>query len=140
MCALGAQDTELFQDKAGPIERFSWGMFVIRGETHGEGAEGRMGAGKDIRLIGKKATPWKERKGHRLKKSMITGVYDEDVDILVIGVGVSGCVEVPDKVRRDVADHGIAELAIERTPEACRTYNRLCRKGKRVALLAHGTC
>ena len=140
MGASQVQDAALFRDKAGPIERFSWGIFVIRGEKHGEGGEGRIGAGKDIRLIGEEVTRWKDRKGHRLKKSMITGVYDKDIETLVIGTGVAGAVEVPGKVQRAVADHGIGELVIEPTPKACGIYNRLHRKGKRVALLAHGTC
>lgn len=127
---------DVFHDDAGPIERFSWGTFVICGEEHSSGT----GAGKDVRIIGEKVTPWEERKGHRLKKSMITGVYDQSIEVLVIGVGVAGAIDVPDKVKRAVAEHGISKLVIKRTPEACRVYNELYRKGKRVALLAHGTC
>lgn len=133
-------EAALFEDAAGPIERFSWGRFVVGGEAHSKGPEGRVGAGKDIRLIGATVTPWKERKGHRLKRSMITGVYDQGLDVLVIGSGVHGLVEVPEKVRKAVADHGIAELIVEPTVEACGAYNRLHRQGKRVGLLAHGTC
>lgn len=130
----------LFHDEDGPIERFSWDRFVVCGEEHGETEEGRAGKGKDIRVIGTDVTRWKEREGHRLKRSMITGVYDVGVDVLVLGIGIEGAIEVPDKVKRDIADHGIRELFIERTPDACRTYNRLQREGTRVALLAHGTC
>lgn len=130
----------LFHDAEGPIEQFTSGTFVIRGDEHSRTAKGRVGAGKDIRLIGKKVTRWKERKGHRLKKSMITGVYDKDIDVLIIGTGVEDSVEVPDKVRGAVEKHGIPELVIEPTPQACRTYNKLYRKGIRVALLVHGTC
>lgn len=130
----------LFRDDAGPIEEMTWGRYVIRGEEHaGSGGE-RIGAGKDIRVIGTEVTRWKDREGHRLKKSMITGVYDKELDALVLGVGVEGLVEVPDTVKQDVADHGIREIVIERTPAACRAYNQLHRAGKRVALLAHGTC
>lgn len=129
-----------FRDDEGPVERFTWGAFVIRGKQHSGSGEERIGAGKDIRVIGDKVSRWKERKGHRLKKSMITGVYEEDIDVLVIGIGAEGAIEVPDKVKRAVAEHGIDEIRIERTPEACRIYNKLYHKGKRVALLAHGTC
>jgi len=129
-----------FENAAGPIERCAWGLFVIGGVTHSyEGGE-RVGAGTDIRVIGQEVTRWKERKGHRLKKSMITGVYEQEIEVLVIGNGVSGAVEVPDKVQRAIEEHGIGKVVVARTPEACRLYNRLYRKGKRVALLAHGTC
>ena len=133
-------DNALFEDPAGPIEQFSWGKFVICGKAHFKGYEGRVGAGKDIRLVGQEVTPWKERKGHRLKRSMITGVYDRDLDVLVIGNGVDGLVEVPHKVRRDIAAHGIPKLIVTPTPDACQRYNQLHREGKRVGLLAHGTC
>ena len=131
---------DAFEDAAGPIERCAWGLFVIGGETHSYEDGERVGAGTDIRVIGEEVTRWKKRKGHRLKKSMITGVYDQGIEVLVIGNGVSGAVEVPDKVQRDIEKHGIREVVIERTPQACRIYNKLYRKGKRAALLAHGTC
>lgn len=133
-------DVALFEDPEGPIERFSWGVFVIRGETHGQTATGRVGAGKDIRVVGEKVKRWREREGHRLKKSMIARVYDKGVEALVIGTGVEGGIEAPDKVRRSIARHGIPLLVVEPTAEACRVYNQLWREGKRVALLAHGSC
>jgi len=133
-------EVALFEDPAGPIERFSWGRFVVCGETHFKGSEGRVGAGKDIRLVGGTVTPWKERKGHRLKRSMITGVYDQGLEALIVGSGVHGLLETPEKVRKDVSGHGIAELIVVPTPDACGAYNRLHRLGKRVGLLAHGTC
>ena len=129
-------EASLFRDASGPVERFSWAAYLIRGEEHSSS----KGAGKDIRLIGTEVTPWEERHGHRLKKSMITGVYDSGIEVLIIGIGVEGAIEVPDKVRRAVAERGIPELIVERTPQACRAYNALYREGKRVALLAHGTC
>lgn len=130
----------LFQDPGGPIERFLWGAFVICGREHSDASEERVGAGKDIRLIGTDVSRWKERKGHRLKKSMITGVYAKGIEVLIIGTGVAGQVEVPEKVRKAIVRQGIVQLEVVRTPEACRIYNKLYRKGKSVALLAHGTC
>jgi len=137
---MSPKNEALFKDSKGPIECFSWGRFVVGGQEHSDSGGGEVGAGKDIRLVGSEVTPWKERKGHRLKRSMVTGVYDKDVQVLVIGNGVYGALEVPEKVKKDVAKHGIRELRVELTPDACRAYNELCREGKRVALLAHGTC
>lgn len=131
---------DLFHDAAGPIERFSWDRFVICGKEHAHSGDERIGKGKDIRLIGTEVTRWKEREGHRLKKSMITGVYDQNIEVLVLGIGVQSAIEAPDKVKEDIAEHGITELIIAPTPEACRAYNRLYHEGKKVAMLAHGTC
>lgn len=55
-------------------------------------------------------------------------------------VGVDGAVECPEEVKRSIREHGIARVELRRTPEACELYNALLRAGKRVALLAHGTC
>jgi len=130
----------MFDDPKGPIEHFSWGKFVVNGEEHSESGSEQIGAGKDVCLIGKKVTEWKERKGHRLKTSMITGVYDRGIEILVIGAGVFGAVECPKKVKRALRERGISEVILKKTPDACATYNELFHQGKRMALLAHGTC
>ncbi len=130
----------MFDDPEGPIQHFAWGKFVIAGQEHTESGHAQTGAGKDIRLIGQEVTAWKERQGHRLKRSMITGIYDQDVQVLIIGTGVHGRLKCPDKVKNDSYEHGIGALIVQRTPDACRTYNTLFRQGVRVALLAHGTC
>jgi hypothetical protein len=70
------------------------------------------GVRKDIRIIGITVTEWVERKGHTLEKAMITGVFDQ----------------------------GIKKLILFSTPDACKKYNSLFRNGRKVALLAHGTC
>jgi hypothetical protein len=126
----------MFEDPKGPVERFSWGTFVIDGQEHSTTA----GVGKDIRLIGKDVSAWDERKGHKLKKSMITGVYGRDVDVLVIGIGVHSAITCPEKVREAIREQGISKLILEPTPQACATYNELFHQGRKVALLAHGTC
>jgi hypothetical protein len=124
----------------GPVEWVSWGTFHVCGEEHGKTEKGRVGAGKDIRVIGRKVTEWKERKGHVLTPAMITGVYDVGIEVLVIGIGVDGALACPEDVKRSIRDQGIARVELRRTPEACQLYNALLRAGKRVALLAHGTC
>jgi hypothetical protein len=129
----------MFDDKKGPIEHFSWGKFIIYGKEHSK-SDKKIGVGKDIRLIGKEVSKWKEREGHRLTSDMITGVYDQDIDILIIGIGVEGLIECTEEVKRSIKKNGIKELILEKTPTACKTYNELFHKGKRVALLAHGTC
>jgi hypothetical protein len=130
----------MFKDKNGPIEQFTWGSFVISGIEHAGTPEGKTGKGKDIRLIGKKVTKWKERKGHTLDSHMITGVFGLDIDVLIIGTGVEGMINCPKKVQDYIKNNGIHKLFLKETPEACMIYNRLYHEGKNVALLAHGTC
>jgi hypothetical protein len=130
----------MFDDAQGPIEHFSWGRYVICGEEHGKIQGAKVGRGKDIRLIGKKVSKWKERKGHLLSLSMITGVFDQGVEILIIGTGVNGFVECTGEVENSIRKRGIKEVVLKKTPEACRLYNSLYRNKEKVALLAHGTC
>ena len=131
----------MFDDPRGPIEYFSWAKFIICGQEHSEVVDGEeVGVGKDIRLIGREVSEWRERKGHELKPSMITGVYGRGIEVLIIGIGVDGLIECPGKVKRAIQENGIPEVIVARTPEACRLYNELFHQGKRVALLAHGTC
>lgn len=130
----------MFHDSRGPIEQFSWGRFVVCGEEHGKVHGTKIGKGKDIRLIGTKVSKWKEREGHRLSKSMISGIFDERLDVLIIGIGVDGLIECPDEVLKHIKSRGIERVILKNTPDACRIYNDLYHEGKRVALLAHGTC
>lgn len=127
----------MFDDPQGPIEHFEWGRYTIKGKLHS--AEGE-GVGKDICLLEGSVQEWASRKGHTLQPHMAACVLNAGVEILVIGNGVYGKVKVSQATRRALKEGGIGELIIERTPEACGTYNRLAREGKRVALLAHGTC
>ena len=130
----------MFDDPQGPIEHFSWARFVIRGAEHSTTECGDLGMGKDICVVGDTVSAWAERKGHKLKPDMVAGVYGQGIEVLVIGNGVRGLIEISKKARQAVTEHGIPRLIIEKTPDACRTYNELYRQGARVALLAHGTC
>jgi len=124
----------------GPIERAEWGSFVVEGEKHATDEEGRKGAGKDIRVVGRTVTRWKERKGHDLTPEMITGVFDCGVETILIGIGWEGALRCSDKVLKSIRKRGISDVRTARTPDACAEYNRLFQKGQKVALLAHGTC
>ena len=130
----------MFDDSKGPIEHFSWGKFVVCGVEHSGSPAGDVGVGKDICLVGPEVTAWSERKGHRLKRSMVSGVFDRDIVVLVVGTGVYGRLKCPKKVRQSIGESGIVQVILEPTPVACRIYNELYHGGGRVALLAHGTC
>lgn len=127
----------MFEDERGPITRFEWGRFEMGGEVHSEDGEG---VGKDIFVIGNCVLPWSARKGHRLTPEMVDCALHKEIDVLVIGNGVNGAIKVSKKTRMAVIAAGITELIVEPTPEACATYNRLVGEGRRVGLLAHGTC
>jgi hypothetical protein len=130
----------MFYDDNGPIQEFSWGKFVISGQEHSKSGEMKKGFGKDIRLIGTEVSKWKERKGHLLTDEMITGVFERNIETLIIGIGASGALHCPPSVQEYIKSKGIPELVLVRTPDACKVYNEMYRSGQQVALLAHGTC
>ena len=126
--------------RADAVEWVEWGTFRVLGERHGKTGSGKFGVGKDIRVVGSDVTAWKERKGHTLTAGMITGVYGRGIRTLVIGIGVHGAITCSEAVRAGIRKRGIAEVVLQLTPEACRTYSALIREGRAAALLAHGTC
>jgi hypothetical protein len=127
----------MFDDSNGPVEHFEWAAFTIRGQKHS--ANG-VGVGKDIWLVGESVSAWDARKGHVLTPAMVQCALDQNLDVLVIGTGVNGAIRLKDRTRKAVKEAGIQELIVAKTPEACDTFNRLFREGRRVGLLAHGTC
>lgn len=128
-----------FTDPKGPIERASWATFIIAGQEHSDG-EVLVGAGKDLRIIGSAVTPWSDRQGHRLTPAMITGVFDQQLETLILGLGFDRKVDCPDEVVAAIKQHGIPNVVLADTAEACRRFNEGIRAGKRIGMLVHGTC
>lgn len=125
----------MFDDPKGPINHFEWAAFTINGKVHSPEA----GVGKDIFLTPEGVSAWHEREGHKLKVDMVKRALALKPEVLIIGNGVEGALEIGKKAKQTIEEAGV-KLIVLRTPEACREYNRLYRQGKRVILLAHGTC
>lgn len=130
----------MFDDPRGPIEHYLWGKFIIKGEEHSGSGDDKKGKGKDIMILSGNVRRWKERQGHVLTESMVERVLESGCDVLIIGNGAEGALEVPDPVIDYLTDNGVARVMVLKTPDACKAYNELFRNGMDVALLAHGTC
>lgn len=81
---------------------------------------------------------WWRKEGHSLCIEDIESVMEEKPDVVIVGTGVDGLMQVPQQTRDFVAGMG-AKLIVERTNRACETYNRVYRNSKVVAAL-HLTC
>jgi len=125
----------MFSDPKGPITRFEWARFTINGAVHGT----EEGVGKDILLCAEGVSAWHEREGHKLKPGMLTRALKLKPEVLLIGTGVDGALEIGKKARAAVEAAHVPLVAM-RTPQACQEYNRLFHLRKKVVLLAHGTC
>lgn len=81
---------------------------------------------------------WWRKSGHQLCLEDVADVMAESPEVLIVGTGASGLVEVLPEVRQAADARGI-ELIVETTDKACHTYNQLCCSQRVVAAL-HLTC
>ena len=65
---------------------------------------------------------WGRKTGHQLCLEDITGVITDNPEVLVVGTGASGLVEVLPDVQQAAQSRRI-KLIVETTDKACRTYN-----------------
>jgi len=81
---------------------------------------------------------WWRKEGHRLQVVDIKKAIQEKPEILIVGTGASGLMEVPKDVENYITSKGI-KLVVDTTKNACDAYNRLSPSGKTIAAL-HLTC
>jgi len=81
---------------------------------------------------------WRRKKGHRLDVADLKEVLEAKPEVLVVGTGYSGMMDVPAETRSYIESEGI-ELIVQKTAEACKTFNRLAESRTVVAAL-HLTC
>ncbi len=110
------------------IDEHKFGSFVIDGKTY-------LG---DIKLIGKKVRYW-DRYSHKLKFEDLKELLEANPEILIIGTGNSGYLEVPSEIK----DHlliGKIKLIISTNVNAIEKYNKALEENKNVVAIFHATC
>lgn len=111
------------------IIRYRPGSIQINGEKHT----------RDVIILPDRVVAgWWRREGHSLWPEDLEEVFEAAPEVLVVGTGIVGRMEVPDYTRKQIEAAGI-ELIVQRTEAACRTYNSL-RETRRVAAALHLTC
>ena len=111
------------------IDSYQWGKIVAGGKTYTS----------DVVVFPHRVeSDWWRKRGHEVSPEDIEGIVAEKPEVLVIGTGAEGLVEVLPETKRYLEERGI-ELIAQVTGEACQTYNQLCSSGKAVAAL-HLTC
>jgi len=81
---------------------------------------------------------WWRKEGHCLQIADLREVLEAKPEVLVVGTGYSGMMKVPPETRKCIESEGI-ELVVQKTVEACKTFNRLAESRAVVAAL-HLTC
>jgi hypothetical protein len=111
------------------IESYSFGTIKIDGKTYTS----------DIILYPDRVDDnWWRKSGHLLQKEDIKDIIKFQPDVLVVGTGASGLMEVPSEIKEFVESKGI-DIIVEKTKDACKTFNKLKDK-KRVVGAFHLTC
>lgn len=111
------------------IESYSFGRITIYGKRYNT----------DLLVFPDRVKgDWWRKEGHRLQIIDLREVFEVKPEVLVVGTGYSGMMAVPPETRTYVESEGI-ELVVQKTAEACKTFNRLVESRKVVAAL-HLTC
>lgn len=81
---------------------------------------------------------WWRKEGHRLQVADLTEVIDEGPEVLIIGTGYNGLMEVPAETVDALGQEGI-EVHAEKTTRAVELFNSMP-EGKKVMAALHLTC
>ena len=95
---------------------------------------------KDLKILGREVYDhWWRKEGHRVDVEDLRDILEGKPDVIVIGTGYAGLMEVSDRLRTVLADRNI-ELFEEVTPDAVEVFNRIQSRAKRIAGAFHLTC
>jgi len=112
------------------IDSYSFGRIVIDGAEHTS----------DIIIYPDRVdASWWRREGHLLVPEDLSEILSHPPEVLVIGTGQSGVMQVPQKTAEALRQKGI-KVHIARTADAVTLFNRLQREHARVVAALHLTC
>jgi hypothetical protein len=111
------------------IEEYDFGRIIIDGKVYTQ----------DVIIYPDRVEGgWWRREGHELSVADIGGILREKPEVLVVGTGNAGLMQVLDEVRTLLSSRGI-KLIEKPTKEACKVFNELSEKTRVIAAL-HLTC
>ncbi len=111
------------------IDSYDFGQITIEGKRYNN----------DLIIFPDKVQGgWWRKEGHRLQIDDLREVLKAKPEVLLVGTGYYGAMTVPDDTRKYLESEGI-ELIVQKTAEACKTFNQLVPSRKVVAAL-HLTC
>lgn len=110
------------------IDEFTIGSFRIAGKQY-------LG---DIKIIAGKVRYWQNRHKQILRLQDIDQLLAKKPETVIIGTGCSGLLQIPEEVQRMLRLAHV-HVIIQKTPEACKTYNKLAAEKKNVAAILQAT-
>ncbi len=111
------------------INSYNFGRIVVDGKAYTS----------DVIIFPDKVKDnWWRKEGHALHIEDIDSVVKEDPEVLIVGTGKYGILEVLPETKEYIESKG-TELIVEPTDRACEMYNQISKDKKAVAAL-HLTC
>lgn len=111
------------------IDEFKFGSFRINGRTYLS----------DIKITGGMIKYWSGRDKHELKLDDVRDLVSSSPDIVIIGTGAAGLVQVPIDVKMFLMQNRIPVI-VEKTETACKEFNKAVKNNKKVNALLVSTC
>jgi hypothetical protein len=112
------------------IERYSFGSIDVDGRKYE----------KDIIIYPDRVqSDWWRKEGHRLQPEDIPDVLAQPPEVLIVGQGDPGRMQVDSRVA-EALDRLNVQLVAGPTRMACNRFNELSQKGTRVVAALHLTC
>ncbi|MFP4561434.1 MAG: Mth938-like domain-containing protein [Thiohalorhabdus sp.] len=112
------------------VDDYAFGRITIGGRVYT----------KDVLLLSDGVhSPWWRKEGHSLDPGDLEGLWANPPEVLVIGTGYYGNMDVPEKTLKALRDQGI-EPRVARTTQAVEELNRLMGSSARIAAALHLTC
>ena len=112
------------------IDSYHFGAMTVKGTTHRN----------DLKIIGDQVIgDWWRIEGHALHEADIADILAASVEILVLGTGDSGRMQMSRGAAQALERRGIQVLALP-TGQAVGVFNAFRAQGKRVAGAFHLTC
>lgn len=112
------------------IESYSFGSMQISGQTY---------AADLILFPDRVEANWWRKEGHSLSLEDLKEVLSYLPEVLIIGTGASGLMQVPSSLIQTLEKRRI-EVVVSNTGEAWNRFNAEIRKGRRAVGAFHLTC
>ncbi|MEE8168038.1 MAG: MTH938/NDUFAF3 family protein [Candidatus Hydrothermarchaeales archaeon] len=110
------------------IDAYDFGRIVIDGKRYN----------RDVLILADKVkADWWRKEGHLLQIDDLGELVKEELEVLVIGTGYSGCMQISPEVV-DYFHSKSIELVVKNTKDACKIFDEL--QTDRKAAAFHLTC
>jgi hypothetical protein len=112
------------------IDSYSFGVMKVDGKEYRQDL---------IVFPDKVRSSWRRRQGHSLAIEDLQDILEFKPELLIIGTGDSGMMEIPAATEKSLQDAGI-EVIAQNTGQACSIFNEQIEKGRKVVGAFHLTC